>query len=105
MCRSIVFHPLCAGYNRRSRCKITLPGALCLTSGMIEEADKQKPETGRRGGHEIATGTDKVMTLHPRISKLVILDIFLIVICISLPGTYLASVFFILPISVIPYFE
>lgn len=68
-------------------------GALGFTGGMIEEADKQRPETGRRGGHEIATGTDKMIMLHPRLSKLIILDIFLIVICNSLPGTYLATVF------------
>lgn len=64
---------------------------------MIEEADKQKPETGRRGSHEVSTGTDKVIMLHPRLSKLIILDIFLIVICISLPGTYLASAFSFCP--------
>lgn len=97
MCRSIVFHSFCAGYNRRPRCKITLPGALGFTGGMIEGADKQKSETGRRGGHEIAMGTDKVIILHPRLSKIIILDIFLIVICISLPGTYLASVFSFCP--------
>lgn len=50
-------------YNRRWRCKIR--HLVLQVEWMIEEADKQMPETGRRGGHEIPTGTDKVINAAP----------------------------------------